>query len=849
MTAHATLSLAVFLLLGSGIALACAMRASHAAAGSIVLLALTSLGLARVACFDPLWAAMLTAGLGCGLAVVCARRKTQALALDTPLARSWRWAAACVIGASGLLYAAFPTYYLLGGLDPGIYLLTAVRIADTGAVDFSFPGLDPLATEILPLSSQTAEPLVGFDLAAGHAFAGIYYENARSPFAPPRTKDPRAEVALSHGQRLQPQFTHLYPALGAWAFALGGLEALVRVNAVIALIALWIAWRLLLRLFAPPFALAGIALLGGCPGVLYWARMSVSEPLALLLGLFGMELWLSARERKQAMVAFTAGAVWGVACLARIDAVLWCTAALAAQLETTASNEQRLARMLGLGVLSGLALSLGDQVVSSWLYVSGQRQVLLAGLAVAVAALGLPLLPPAFAAALTRRAGVVLAWTMVGWSTWLLVVRWWFSPWLWPGTHEATRAFAGWELSWYTTPLALPLASIGAWHLARQRQGLPWSTAAVLATVIFTHDPQIYAGHPWASRRWVPQVIPTLLVLAMLGWQQCALWRPAASKWLSMVVWCIAWVWCIAFCAPFLFVAQLQGLAAPLEALRREALTSLGPDGYVTPRVRAFDLTVEDQLAPVLTYYCRRPTLPLTNAGRRILAARPSDNPSDVGSPAAQRFSALDGWRLVGLDPFHHALGTASEPLAIFARVLDRERRRWPRRIFEDSWCLDRGLIQARDELLAVEVSAAHPSLHTRVGKRRGTSLVASEGGSLLGGPYLFLRPARYRASWSGALEALTSQRSELAECYLAVSNSGTPHPALPRIQLQRGIKGLGWYRQGQLLAAVHGDAPFTFEFEFTLITEAAGVELVTQVKDGVTLRLDRIGLRELSNH
>jgi hypothetical protein len=51
------------------------------------------------------------------------------------------WVALALCAAFGGLYAWFPTYFLLGGQDPGPYLAFAARIAKTGGLNLEVPAI------------------------------------------------------------------------------------------------------------------------------------------------------------------------------------------------------------------------------------------------------------------------------------------------------------------------------------------------------------------------------------------------------------------------------------------------------------------------------------------------------------------------------------------------------------------------------------------------------------------------------------------------------------------------------------------------------------------------------------
>ncbi|MGL5828335.1 MAG: hypothetical protein ACRC0L_02045, partial [Angustibacter sp.] len=89
---------------------------------------------------------------------------------------------------------------------------------------------------------------------------------------------------------------------------------------------------------------------------------------------------------------------------------------------------------------------------------------------------------------------------------------------------EQSLTWVSWWLGWPAVCLAV-LAVLGlVWHLGRQlEQGRPipaWSGPLVIAggsTVLTLIRPAITPDHPWADRRLVPFVLPTVVLLSVVG--------------------------------------------------------------------------------------------------------------------------------------------------------------------------------------------------------------------------------------------------------------------------------------------------------------------------------------------
>ena len=109
-----------------------------AAATGLLTLASLSLVAARLGIFDP-WAVGAAGGaLLAGTAVMLRRDNRgegKRSVRSTPAAPAPSGEVAALLAtvvAFGLLYGLFPTYFLLGSQDPGLYVAFAVRIARSG---------------------------------------------------------------------------------------------------------------------------------------------------------------------------------------------------------------------------------------------------------------------------------------------------------------------------------------------------------------------------------------------------------------------------------------------------------------------------------------------------------------------------------------------------------------------------------------------------------------------------------------------------------------------------------------------------------------------------------------------
>jgi hypothetical protein len=344
------------------------------------------------------------------------------------------------------------------------------------------------------------------------------------------------------GADLVPQFlvgVHLSSAAGWW---IAGWTGLLVVPAVLGALALVAFGGLVGRLVGPGWAPAGVALLGLTYPVLHVARAPYSEPLAMLLLLGGLCLVLDALEPggAPAAVALAAGAVVGLGTLVRVD-VLREVALLVPVLGWLALRRSPAWRPLAAGLAAGCAWGSAAALVSSRPYLAD-----IAGSLLPLAAGGLLLIAGTVAAVAVRRryrlripyakvaapVGVALVLLALASRPLWLVAR--GSPAtpaagvvaglqveqglpLDPGRTYAEHSVA-W-LSWYVGWPALLLAGVAAVVLARRAvegradRWVPPLAVVLGSAVLSLWRPAITPDHPWADRRFVPVVLPGVVLL------------------------------------------------------------------------------------------------------------------------------------------------------------------------------------------------------------------------------------------------------------------------------------------------------------------------------------------------
>ncbi len=351
--------------------------------------------------------------------------------------------------------------------------------------------------------------------------------------------------------RVVPQFLPATPvllSLGWWA---GGWAGLLLVPAVGLGLALLAFGGLARRLVGPAWAVAATAGLALTQPVLHAGRSTYSEPFALLVGCAAASVIVAATSpsadvRAVRRLGLLAGLLAGGVALVRIDALRE-SALLLPVVALLAARRSKVARPLlaGLGLATAYAFATALLLSRPYLgAVAGSLLPLVAAVVVlaggSVAALRVRRWP---AAVVTRLPTALAAATLLGFA--VLASR----P-LWLGVRQSAadpgarvvaglqlaqglavdggrtydEATLGWTAWWVGVPallLALAAAVLLAHRLGvalRDAAALPaWLVPAlvgVASTALTLYRPGITPDHPWADRRLVPVVLPTVVLLA-----------------------------------------------------------------------------------------------------------------------------------------------------------------------------------------------------------------------------------------------------------------------------------------------------------------------------------------------
>jgi hypothetical protein len=399
----------------------------------------------------------------------------------------------------------FPGFAYGAGKDPGAYVSHAIAIARVGSSSYTDPVLD-----------RSRVPTVE-----------VMREDDASRF-------PAIWIADRDTHRIVVQFYHLWPALLASAFKVGGYTGLVNLTplcGVLAVLQLTLAARRAFGLLAG--GLAGLLLATNMLQV-WQAKYPSSEMFAQLVlsgSLLGLIIALQTGWRPAAGLA---GLLLGLSYLARPDSLLLillavgvgCVLIIAGRIDARAA-------WFAAGLVVTLPYGFYQAYVSARRYTLTNNvpdlpvvlTVILGALAVAVLVRRVAPAAGLWAWELVERRPVQrrLGMAVVGVAAFLLVLGflrpWLFGP-VWGDFQgrpvrtydEATLI----RLSWFLTLAGFGLALAGLALVALRRwQASAWTLLlpAICLLPVYAYRAEVAARLMWWTRRFVPIILPGLVVL------------------------------------------------------------------------------------------------------------------------------------------------------------------------------------------------------------------------------------------------------------------------------------------------------------------------------------------------
>ncbi|MEX0864421.1 MAG: glycosyltransferase family 39 protein [Acidimicrobiia bacterium] len=401
-----------------------------------------------------------------------------------------------------------PHEHILGARDPGTYVATATSLARSGNL------------------------LIETD-------ADLFGE------APVRFTSPGFD-ATSDGQRLYPQFMHLFPGLLALTAATFGQAALFLVNPVIAATALLALYACLRGLLSARLALLSCLLVAASLPFLYFGRAPFSEMASMAFVFGGLWAARTAIEKRSPRYATGAGLLLGAVFVARIDGLL---VILALTIYLTwvevGGNLPEwhglLRRVWAVACLTAL-LGLVDGLLFSPVYIANHAEFIGGGLAalLVIRVIGAMLGRSGPLSLVARHRAQISRWLTFGVGAWL-VYAWILRPGIESPTRsdiyglaglqdqagvaiDPLRTYAELSVQWQVWYLGVPIVALGLIGLvlklrsltagAENGEGL-FVTVVAVTTLTYLFRPSINPDHVWAMRRFVPIVLPGVIALGV----------------------------------------------------------------------------------------------------------------------------------------------------------------------------------------------------------------------------------------------------------------------------------------------------------------------------------------------
>lgn len=420
-----------------------------------------------------------------------------------------------------------PHEYVLGSNDAGTYMNIGAAVARTG----QFVLHDDWLRFLNESSSITLRQQPPQLLTRQLQFVGWYIDDS----------DPA---------RLVPQFYPFHPILIAIGISMGGLYAGLLITPIWGVLGLAAVYFLSRRLFGASVGLLAATLLALTPTQIYFARYPTTEPLTLLLvfsGLYAFQvLW--DEPSAPAVWGLWGGATFGAAFLTRIDLpvllVLLFLAIIWVRIRKRWSPSWSIFILILCLFLAGMVL---DVIFINWPYfwntysavisMFSQRLlglVLAGAIALAAGTAALIFKRKQIAAAVRKinynntvqRLRWVIIVFVVGLSAYAYFIRPNVEPirftTSWPGNVQFPILDAeNWvRIGWYITPLGILLATLGLVQIIRReplgRLSL-FLAAGILTTIQYVYNIFNASYQIYAMRRYVPIVIPMLMIYAAMA--------------------------------------------------------------------------------------------------------------------------------------------------------------------------------------------------------------------------------------------------------------------------------------------------------------------------------------------
>ena len=411
------------------------------------------------------------------------------------------------IGTACFLYFLFPTTYLLGGRDPGLYFIDGIHIAETGSMQYDSDSyVDENYDDIKEI----------IDLGYPGLYSAFEYGVSDKP------------------GKIIPQFMPMFPSFLAVGYDLAGIEGLIRINGIIGIACLLAIYYFVKEFFGKKAALISFLFLLCNPAQIWNARITQTELLCQLF--FFMALYYIGKgwDEERKLYALFGGFLIGISSLNRIDVYILGVGIFLTYIYCSLFNIKKIkyARRIMNSYVVCMILSLVYGYLFSYPYMYDHwnngtlSQIVLLNLALYILANIFGLSSRFF----KNRSCVKNIYFLIANNknnmfifTGILLVVFLFTYFIRPLCNpDSFNNNSLVEFCFYTSFFAFPFAIIGIFNTfyklgQKQEKLLPFFLISGVSLVIYIIRPSITPDHIWASRRWIMVNIPFILILAAVG--------------------------------------------------------------------------------------------------------------------------------------------------------------------------------------------------------------------------------------------------------------------------------------------------------------------------------------------
>ena len=465
---------------------------------------------------------------------------------------------AFILAAACVLYFAFPTKYMLGGRDPGLYFLDGIHISQTGSMQY-----------------ETDEYLN----AHYDELKDVLYPGYPGLFTPEKLEGMEGEPG-----EISPQFMPMFPSALAVGYDLGGVEGLIRVNGVIGILALLLLYYFTKEYFSQKAAAMTMGIMLFEPAQLWGVRITETEILSQVLLFLSVYAIFHGWKSKENRFFLAGGILLGIGCINRIDTYIFGAGMAAGTVYCVLWKEKYGKKMLAAYaaymVFGMLALLYGWKFSHIYIVEHWQAGVLsaivllnLACFAITAALYGCKLrgwikIPNVIlriieSPRLLKGAfGILLAV-----FAYAYIIRPWGSD------YFVKRAMI--EFCWYTSVPMVLLAMYGLYRVFKDKQeeSEPYFTfffICLASIFVYIISPSVAADHIWAGRRWITANIPFVILMGAYGITMIRLKKQNVQRFIQGIAALGVGGFMLFQSRPFLFTHIMEDLDLQYEELAQK---------------------------------------------------------------------------------------------------------------------------------------------------------------------------------------------------------------------------------------------------------------------------------------